>query len=335
MKYLLFLCMVLVLCNCSGEVVIATDESSSGNESSSFALSSIYSDSSQESSSSITMSSESGLDESSENVYIESSVSNKEVSSVTQSESSSLNELSTNTLSSSKLSSEIEQKSSMEYSSSSSSMVVSSSQGLVYPYVHKSLYKKVSTSEKVVALTFDDGPDFEAGSTEAFLQFFQEQDMKVTFFHIGQNAEAAPDKVWRVLEEGHQIGNHSMTHGHIIEKDIAGVEYEIKGFQNYYAETFRYTPTVFRAPFLEINDPMWNLLQTLSLPPIDAIVDIVDWGDQPAGEIKARLENQIAPGVIVLCHERMKTLDVLKESIDDLKSQGYQFVTLNELLEYQ
>ncbi len=332
MKYLLFLYMVFTLCNCKGDVVVAIDESSPDYESSSLELSLGSSETTQKSSSDSQSSDDSSVDESSEYGFDESSSSIQEESNSVQSESSASIE-SSHTLSSSDPNSSVRQESSMD--PSSSSLAESSSQALIYPYVHKSLYKNVATSEKVVALTFDDGPDFEAGTTEAFLQFFQEQDMKVTFFHIGQNAEAAPDKVWRVLEEGHQIGNHSMTHGHIVEKDMAGVEYELKGFQDYYIETFKYTPTVFRAPFLEINDDMWNTLQALALPPIDAIVDIIDWGDQPAGEIKGRLVNQIAPGVIVLCHERTKTLDVLKESIADLKNQGYQFVTLNELLRYQ
>ncbi|MGL1903997.1 MAG: polysaccharide deacetylase family protein [Fibrobacterales bacterium] len=332
MKYLVVLYMIVALCNCDGEVVIPIDDHSSDVESSSMGVSSVSSQPRQTSSRmnessdvhNLDVSSDDRIGESSEEIVKESSYSDVELSG-TEIELSTQLESSIDNFSSFESSSNIPPESSEE----------SSSQSLIYPYIHKSIYKNVPTSEKVVALTFDDGPDFETGSTEAFLQFFKEYDMKVTFFHIGKNALASPDKVWRVLEEGHQIGNHSMTHEHIIEKDIVGLEYEIKGFQNYYIETFNYAPTVFRAPFLEINDDMWDLFQTLQLPPIDAIVDIVDWGDQPVGEIKDRLMNQIEPGAIVLCHERMKTLDVLKESIADLKDQGYQFVTLNELLEYQ
>lgn len=84
---------------------------------------------------------------------------------------------------------------------------------------------RVHTSEKVIALTFDDGP---SSHTKEILDVFRLNEVPATFFILGKNAEQFPDLVRQIYEEGHDIGNHSYSHQPLIFKSLAFIQEEIE-----------------------------------------------------------------------------------------------------------
>ena len=195
---------------------------------------------------------------------------------------------------------------------------------------------KITTSEKVVAFTFDDGPD--AALTQQFVDLFAQYNGHATFFNIGNKLSENKEIVQQVLNKGHEIGNHSMTHARIpdyaVDDDIIS---EIRGFQELYQSEFNYTPKYFRAPFLDYgqnNDPIdhrvGGVLTTENLIPINAKVYAGDASSPAPSEIIAKLAD-ISAGDIVLCHERANTLEALQTVLSTLSDAGYRFVTLSEL----
>ena len=192
--------------------------------------------------------------------------------------------------------------------------------------------KSVTTTKKIIALTFDDGPI--PGITEQFLDFFKKENIKGTFFNIGKNIKAHPELAKVVLEQGHEIGNHSCTHPKLPEyDDSTKIFSEINGFQELVKREFNYTPKLFRAPYLQYDKRVTNILSALKLKLVSAKVFCKDAKPNidPQVIIKNVLNN-ISPGAIVLGHERAHTIEALKTIIPELKKRGYKFVTVSELL---
>ncbi len=193
--------------------------------------------------------------------------------------------------------------------------------------------KSVPTSEKIIALTFDDGPYEKL--TEKFLEYFDEQNVKATFFNMGKHIKARPDIARLVIAKGHEIGNHTMSHLNLPKADNADVvASEIIGFQKLTKKKLNYVPKLFRAPFLAYDKKVFDLLEKQNLIPVDMSVSSKDGKPNvPADSVIARVLRGAKPGAIVLSHERKNTLEAFKTIIPELKKRGYQFVSVSELLE--
>jgi peptidoglycan/xylan/chitin deacetylase (PgdA/CDA1 family)/lysophospholipase L1-like esterase len=192
--------------------------------------------------------------------------------------------------------------------------------------------KSVSTTKKIVALTFDDGPI--PGITEQFLKLFNEENIKATFFNLGNNIEANTSLAKVVLEKGHEIGNHSYTHPKLPEfYDSTKIFSEINDFQKLVKTKLNYIPKLFRAPYLQYDERVTNILSELKLKLVSAKVFCKDAKPNvdPNIIIKKVLDN-VSPGAIILGHEREHTVKALKIIIPELKNRGYKFVTVSELL---
>lgn len=190
----------------------------------------------------------------------------------------------------------------------------------------------VPTDEKVVAITFDDGP--RKGLTEDFLELFAANDVKATFFNIGENTKSNKELAQQVLDAGHEIGNHTMTHVNLTTlSDTSEIKAEILDFQSLFETEFEYKPTIFRAPFLAMNSKVAKVLIDNELKLVNAKVSIDDWrADSDSSKIVNIVKTRIAPGVIFLCHELPHTVDAFKRLIPELIAEGWQFVTVTQLL---
>lgn len=198
--------------------------------------------------------------------------------------------------------------------------------------------------DKVIALTFDDGPWPE--STAAVLDVLAEHGAKATFFTVGNRIDGeGVDLVKRAAAEGHQICTHSFDHaagdgqsvnlGYMKPEDqVAEVQ---KGYEAIEAATGAEASRVFRAPGGNYDEGVMRNVGPLVSAEIGWNIDSQDWRKPGAGAIADQIKNAW-PGAIVLMHDgggdRSQTVEALKDALPYLASQGYRFVTMDELLDY-
>ena len=203
---------------------------------------------------------------------------------------------------------------------------------------------RITTTDKIVAFTFDDGSD--AALTSQIAALFEANGGLATFFNKGNNLAGNETHVQAILNTGHEIGNHTMTHSRIPDLATDELIYnDIVDFQNLYQTEFSYTPTLFRVPFLDYGQTnvtgditpeagyrVGGVLTEQNLLAVNAKVYAGDASNPADNLIYDQINNNIAPGDIVLCHERSNTLTALTTLIPELKAVGYSFVTVSELL---
>ena len=184
--------------------------------------------------------------------------------------------------------------------------------------------------EKLIALTFDDGPL--PGSTEKFLDVLAQYNVKATFFQMGANLNPNQALGRKVRDAGHAIGNHTWAHLQVPSDPVGEVTRTDALFQSVYGG-----PTaLFRPPFGNLD----NGVATQALEQNDAVimwsVDPKDWDRPGTTSIVNTVINGATPGGIVLMHDgggdRSQTIAALPQIITTLRSRGYRFVTIPELL---
>ncbi len=195
-------------------------------------------------------------------------------------------------------------------------------------------YDRVNTDKPYVCLTFDDGPD--GKMVPKLLELFAKENVKATFFVIGKNMLQHPEIAKRIIAQGHEIGNHSRTHANLPKCDsVDAVREEIVSTQNIITDTVGITPVTFRAPYLAHDDKVWEVLDELKLPSINASKYSDDWNKEKSAEhILTRATDNIKAGDIILLHSwRQETYDVMPEMIKRIKAAGLEMVTVKKLLE--
>lgn len=207
-------------------------------------------------------------------------------------------------------------------------------------------YNANTNGEKVIALTFDDGP---WPTTSELLDVLKENDAVATFFTIGEQISDKTDYVetiQRMAAEGHQIGTHSYDHaatggGNGVDMTRQSPEKQIEevqmGQQAIADATGSEASKVFRSPGGNFHDEIiWNL-QPYITSEIGWNVDTEDWRRPGADAIAERLLS-VKPGDVVLMHDgggdRSQTIEALKIALPQLRAEGYKFVTIDQLLAY-
>ncbi|HEX8702568.1 MAG TPA: polysaccharide deacetylase family protein [Myxococcaceae bacterium] len=196
------------------------------------------------------------------------------------------------------------------------------------------LYLRVETPERVVALTFDDGPS--SANTPAVLELLARHQVKATFFMVGRNIEQHRELASRVLAEGHQLGSHSYSHKRMVLSSPSFIEEELSRTDALLREVGVRGEILFRAPF---GKKLFVLPWILSRQGRKHITfDVVpdDHATQDAALITSRVLEATRPGSIILLHDggaaKPGTLEAAGRIIESLKAQGYRFVTVSELL---
>lgn len=201
-----------------------------------------------------------------------------------------------------------------------------------YPY-------KKKTSEKVVALTFDDGPN--EPYTSDLLDFFKENDVKATFFQVGKCIERYPEITKRAYAEGHTIGNHSLNHKFHKPLIHPGFNQEIEATQRIIQATIGKTPALFRSPWLWRQPILFRSLKKHGLQPISGVFcDDLEVFRPDANRIAKTALKRAKPGSIIIFHDgkdskggdRSATVEAAKKVVNELKAQDYTFVTVDSLL---
>jgi peptidoglycan/xylan/chitin deacetylase (PgdA/CDA1 family) len=191
--------------------------------------------------------------------------------------------------------------------------------------------KRGPTGENRVALTFDDGPN--PGVTDVLLDELKRQGVKATFFMIGERIAAAPDLARRVLDEGHEVANHTFTHPHLDQLSDAKVEAEIDQAQEVMAKELRYSPRWFRPPYGALRQNQAHLLASRGLGIIEWSVNSEDWAKPGVDKISAKILAETEAGSIIVCHDTsLQTVDSMKIILEPMLQKGFVFSTLSQLL---
>jgi peptidoglycan/xylan/chitin deacetylase (PgdA/CDA1 family) len=195
-----------------------------------------------------------------------------------------------------------------------------------------------SGTDRVVALTFDDGPN--EPYTGQILDVLKDEGVHATFFVIGMNAERQPETVRRIVREGNDLGNHSYAHR---KRDtLLDLHYNDAAKTNaILAQITGIVPRLYRAPN-GFHTP-WSMraVGSRGLRVIGWDVESNDWDEPGTDTIVRRTMQRVHPGAIILLHDgdntRQKTdrgqqVAATRMLIDTLKGQGYRFVTVSEML---
>ncbi len=194
-------------------------------------------------------------------------------------------------------------------------------------------YTRVTTSRKVVAITFDDGPHPE--NTPRLLDMLKERKIRATFYVVGNMVKYSPELLRRMIAEGHEIGNHTVTHGNLARMSDEALRAELRAAHDQIVAETGVTPRSMRPPGGAIKKSQKELmLREFGYPTILWSVDPEDWKRPGPAVVTSRLVNGASPGGILLVHDLHKpTVDAMPSTFDQLLAQGYEFVTVTELIE--
>jgi peptidoglycan/xylan/chitin deacetylase (PgdA/CDA1 family) len=196
----------------------------------------------------------------------------------------------------------------------------------------------VNHATKQIALTFDAGWLYE--NTEALLNLLDEYNVKATFFVRGLWVKEHPDLATEIVNRGHALENHSLTHGHMSTMTDAEVENEIRETTDIIKETTGYLPQLFRPPYGEYDKRILRILKEEGyLYTILWTVDSYDWAEEMNGVkitkdylVKRVLSNASDNGIILMHVGGYETINALPEIITGLRSEGYELVEVNDML---
>jgi peptidoglycan-N-acetylglucosamine deacetylase len=201
------------------------------------------------------------------------------------------------------------------------------------------VYSEIKTTQKVVALTFDDGPY--PPYTGQILDILKEYHVPATFFVLGRNAEKYPDLVRRIAAEGHQIGNHTYDHLDLLKVDRSAIAEQVDHTSKIVADITGQKPRVVRPPHGFRDAVVIDVMAERGLKVVEWSVASRDWTNPGADEIAARTLGKVQNGSVVLLHDgdgvaqsapREQTVAATRQIIKQLLAQGYKMVTVDEIL---
>ncbi|MBS1814418.1 MAG: polysaccharide deacetylase family protein [Acidobacteria bacterium] len=142
-----------------------------------------------------------------------------------------------------------------------------------------------------VALTYDDGPS--PDNTPALLELLAQHNVHATFFLIGEHVRRYPQLARRIAEEGHSIGNHTMTHPNLFRSSSATTHRELADCQRLIADTTGVTPRLFRPPFGARNPATLRVARAMHLEPVMWNVTAKDWQPLSVEAIIANIDRDV------------------------------------------
>ena len=184
------------------------------------------------------------------------------------------------------------------------------------------------TEDKTITLTFDQG--YENGYTAGILDTLKEKNVKAIFFVLQDYAEKNPELVRRMIDEGHTVGNHSVSHRSVPGLSEAECREEILGLHKYITDNFGYDMTLFRPPMGEFSELSLAVTQSCGYETVLWSYAYADWdvNDQPEPSAALKkLTGALHSGAIYLLHSVSKTnAEILGSFIDAALAEGYTFV---------
>lgn len=187
-------------------------------------------------------------------------------------------------------------------------------------------------NSKQIALTFDDGPN--PDYTEKFLELLSDYKIKATFFLLGKNLEKYPQIARKIVSDGHVIGNHTHIHKRIDEISIGELKNELNNPQNMIRTMYNRGFNYFRPPYGKFSLVCLSYCIFKRFTTVLWTLDSRDFEHRGKQHI---LNNVIGDGIkggdIILFHDDNEfTLEALPEIIEHLRKKGFEFITVEEML---
>ena len=198
------------------------------------------------------------------------------------------------------------------------------------------LVTRVETEERVIALTFDDGPS--PYGTEPTLEMLDSLGVRATFFLTGNETESHPDLARRLREAGHELANHSYSHRSMVLKSPAFIRREIEVTDSLLRRAGQTGPISFRPPYGKRLLLLPRYLHKTGRPTLYWDIEPETYPEVTASSeaIAAHVVERAKPGSILLLHVMYSSRDVSREAVplivERLRAQGYRFVTVQELM---
>ena len=182
-----------------------------------------------------------------------------------------------------------------------------------------------------LALTFDDGPHPKL--TPRLLDLLADREVKATFFVIGEKVEAHPDIARRIVEEGHEIANHTWTHPVLSKISAARVTEELRLTHEKVLHVTGSTMTALRPPYGAFNGEVRKIaFDRHAYDTIMWSVDPLDWKYRNSARVRRELLKGAAPGAVLLSHDiHATTVAAMPETIDLLQTRGFHLTTVQAL----
>lgn len=190
-----------------------------------------------------------------------------------------------------------------------------------------------------IALTYDDGPN--DPHTLRLLEVLARYDVRATFFLIGRYAQQRPDIAREIDKAGHVVGNHTFTHPLLTFKSGAEIRQELTTCRFALQDAIGEHSNLFRPPFGGRRPAVLRIARDLGLQTVMWNVTGYDWNAPPAEVIERKVAKHMHGGDVILLHDgghkqmgadRSQTVLATEQMIKRYKSQGYEFVTVPQML---
>ncbi|WP_333873590.1 polysaccharide deacetylase family protein [Methylobacter sp.] len=197
---------------------------------------------------------------------------------------------------------------------------------------HAQAYCYANVSEKEIALSFDDGPNREY--TPQVLSTLAQFNAPATFFVTGKNIEGNENILKQMDAEGHSIGNHSYTHSFYVDfKSLQGFKNELDRTTESVFKVIGKRMKLFRPPYGVTTPNLVKASNSLNYSIIGWTIRSFDTTADTSQTITRRIQTQLKPGAIILFHDTSdKTVQVLKQTLNFAKENGYKIVSIEQLL---
>jgi polysaccharide deacetylase family sporulation protein PdaB len=196
---------------------------------------------------------------------------------------------------------------------------------------HLPIYS-VETQEKVAAITFDNA--WGADDIPSILDTLKKENVKATFFMVGQWGEKFPDTVKLIANDGHDIANHGYSHLRMASISESRCKSEIELCNQKLEEISGAKVNLFRPPYGDYNNTVIDACNKLNCYPIQWDVDSLDWKKEMSKQaILDRILKRVKPGSIILFHnDTQYTAELLPKIITELKVNGFSFKPVSQLI---
>ena len=189
----------------------------------------------------------------------------------------------------------------------------------------------VETNEKKIAITFDAA--WSADDTDELIEILEKHNAKATFFCVGDWVRTNPDAIIKFHKSGHEIGNHSDTHQSFSKISFEKVKIEIEKCNEEIESITGKAPKLCRAPSGDYDNKSIEICENMKMKMIQWDCDSLDWKLLSVEEMYSRIISKVQNGSILLFHNGVKnTPEALDKILTKLEKEGYEFVTVSELI---
>lgn len=189
----------------------------------------------------------------------------------------------------------------------------------------------VETEGKKVAVTIDAawGDEY----TQSILDTLDKHDVKATFFLVKFWVENYPNQLEEIYKKGHEIGNHSASHPYMSKLSKDQIVEELLETEKVIMDITNKKPTAFRPPYGDYNDQLLQTAMEQGYYTIQWDIDSLDWKELGVDPVVDRVMKNVKDGSIILFHNNAKYItEYLPIILERLKNEGYEMVTINELI---